>query len=137
MKTLKFLIILMCIGVFELTSVQAQNNVKKSESVTTVSGYLDCTGDWLGGYVIIENIVSPHNWVTLVKKVEVKGYLDEECTIPSGNVYEFSQVVTGGNFFENTGHFRLNGKIIAVFHQWFHMTTDGTVVNEGSRSDCK
>lgn len=137
MKTLRILIVLFCIGVVGLNSVQAQNNVKKTERVTTVSGYLDCTGDWLGGSVIVEDIFSPHNWVTLIKKVEVTGYLDEGCTIPSGNVYEISQFVTGLDFLENTGKFTLNGKIVGVFHQWFHLTNDGTVVNEGFRIDCK
>ena len=137
MKTLRNLIILLCIGVLGLNSVQAQNNVKKTERITLISGYLDCTGDWLGGYAIVEDIFTPHNWVTLVKKAEVKGYLDEECTKPSGNVYEISQLITGLDFLENTGKFTLNGKTIAVFHQWFHITTDGTVVNEGFRIDCK
>lgn len=136
MKTKAFL--LMCIlGVFGLNAVQAQNNVKKTERISTVSGYLECTGDWVSGTVIVEDIFSPHNWVTLVKKVEVKGYLDEACTKPSGNVYEVSQLITGLDFLENTGKFTLNGKTIAVFHQWFHVTTDGTVVNDGFRIDCK
>jgi len=137
MKTLKIFFVLCFIAAFSVSTVEAQNNVKKVERITTISGQISCTGDYLSGFVIVEDIFSPHNWVTLIKKVEVIGYLDEGCTEPSGNVYEISQLVTGWDFLENTGKFTLNGKTIAVFHQWFHVTTDGTVINEGFSIDCK
>jgi len=136
MKTKAFILVCLFLGV-GLIQVAAQKNIKKTESVTTISGYLDCTGDWLSGTALCENIQSPHNYVFMCKKVEVKGYRDEACTIPSGNIYEFSQIVVGLDFYESTGKFMLNGKTIGVFHFWFHMTTDGTVVNDGFRIDCK
>ena len=150
MKTLKILVIFFIMGAFGFSSVQAQNKVKKTERESVAYGYLDCTGEWILGNVIVEDIISPHNWITLVKKVEVKGYLDEACTQPSGNVYELSQVIPGSptfdweghdGWFENTGKFTLNGKIVANFHEKLHMSTnangDVTVDFWDFKVDCK
>jgi hypothetical protein len=150
MKTLKILVIFFILGVFGFSAVEAQNKVKKTERESFVYAYLDCAGEWVFGNVIVEDIISPHNWLILVKKVEVKGYLDEACTLPSGNVYELSQVAPGSSaidweghdgWWENTGKFTLNGKIVLNFHEKLHMSTnangDVTVDFWEIKADCK
>lgn len=150
MKTLKIYGIVLITVVLGFGTVHAQNNVKKTERVWTPYGYLECTGDWLGGTAICEDIISPHNWVTLIKKVEVTGYKDQACTEPSGNVYELSQMISGSpvidwfghdGWFESTGKFTLDGKIVANFHERMHMSTNAngevTVDFWEWRIDCK
>jgi hypothetical protein len=150
MKTLKIFGILLIMGVFGLSTVHAQKKVTKIEHMATPYGYLECTGEFITGSGMIEDIFSPHNWLTLTRKLEVKGYLDPECTIESGNVYEISQVIPGSltfdweghdGWFESTGKFTLDGKIVANFHEKLHMSTnangDVTVDFWEFKIDCK
>ena len=59
--------------------------------------------------------------------------------IETGNVYELSQTVPGLTFMENTGTFKLDGKVIAVFHFSFHTTVNanGDVIVDKSIFDWK
>jgi hypothetical protein len=142
MKTLKILIILFFISLFAANNVKAQNGVIKEEIVIEMPAqYLECTGDWVWGDILVENMFMPNNYVFKVKNADVKGYTDETHKIESGNVYELSQTVPGLTFMENTGTFKLNGKVIAVFHFDYHITinANGVVTQEHStfRTDCK
>ena len=140
MKTLKNLIFLFFISLFAANNVKAQNGVIKEEIVIEMPAqYLECTGDWVWGDILVENMFMPNNYVFKVKNSNVKGYTDESHLIETGNVYELSQTVPGLTFMENTGTFKLDGKVIAVFHFSFHTTVNanGDVIVDKSIFDWK
>jgi hypothetical protein len=125
MKTLKFFIFLSLISAYTVNPANAQNRVVKTEFTARVNGetfpYLD---DYLGGDIVFKSMEMSHNWVVKLKKATILGYLDVDGTIPSGNVYEVTQVTPGLSFLEANLHFRLNGKLIGVLQFSWHMTTN-------------
>jgi hypothetical protein len=128
--------------VISANSIKAQNGVIKVEVTENIGGYiLPCTGEYLWGDVDILFLYTKNNWIALIKNANVYGYKDAAGTEPTGNVYELSQTVPGLTFMENTGTFKLNGKVIAVFHFDYHITinANGVVTQEHStfRTDCK
>lgn len=133
MKTLKIFGILVIMGVLGFSSVYAQKKVIKFEYTFTAYGWLECTGEFIKGDVVISTLIAPHQWLDRNKKGVVYGYSDEGCTQATGNVYELSQVVPGSptldweghdGWAESTGKFTLNGKMIGNFHQKLHMSTN-------------
>lgn len=141
MKT-KTLVLLLFLAVISITNAHAQNGVIKSyDHVTFHTMYLECTGDWIAGTLWAENLYTKNNWITIFKKAELKGYTNENCTIESGNVYEFSQVATGLNNFVSIAIFSLNGKIVATIHYniHYHTNANGDVVADfdNTWSQCK
>lgn len=137
MKT-KTLFLLFFLVVFSSGIALAQNGVIKSYDIVAFhTDYLECTGDWLAGTLLAENLLANRNWITIIKKVDIKGYLDEACTIPSGNVYELSQTIPGlyvGESWtlESVAKLSLNGKVVAILlYNWhYQVNANGDVVAE-------
>jgi hypothetical protein len=122
MKTKTFLFLCM-FAVLNISTAMAQNKVSKFERVLTLNGsYLECTGDYLFGSYVVENWISSNNWVAKVRDAVLTGYKDPEGTIPSGNVYELELTSPGWNNFVETGHFRVNGKLIVQYQVHYHQT---------------
>lgn len=122
MKTKTFLLLCL-LAVLGIGTAKAQNGVSKYVTLNVIDGdYLECTGDYLYGSVFVQTWLSPHNLLFKVRGATVYGYKDPAGTIPSGNVYEFSNTSPGWNNFVETGHFRVNGKLIVQFHFQFHQT---------------
>lgn len=122
MKTRAFLL-LCIITALAGTNVKAQNGISKFETINPLkSVYMECTGDYLFGSVIVENILSSHNWVAKIRDNELVGYKDPEGNNPSGNIYQYDGTSPGLNNYVATGHFRLNGKVIAEYQFHYHLT---------------
>jgi hypothetical protein len=141
MKTLKFFIVLCFIATFTVNPIKAQNRVVKTEFTLNVDGMtFPCLDDYLGGDIVFESMNMSHNWIMKLKKATILGYLDAGGTIPSGNVYEVSQVAPGLSFSEWNLQFRLNGKLIAEIHMSWHMTInangDITAVIDNTVANC-
>jgi hypothetical protein len=128
MKTLKIFGLLCFIAAFAVNNINAQNGVDKTEFMFSLGCQsLPCLDDYLSGDVVVESMLMKNNMIQKIKKATVLGYEDESCTIPSGNVYEISQIATGfygSSSWESTLHCRLNGKPVFEIHFVFHMTTD-------------
>jgi hypothetical protein len=147
MKTLKIIIVLCFISVLAFNDINAQPPVIKIVGVGNIGGqYLSCTGDYLWGEITAEIMIMPNQLISKIRNATVIG--TDENGVPSGNVYELSQTVVrpqaqGSDYadFENTGTFRLNGKVIAVFHYGYHITinANGEVTAEffNFKIDCK
>jgi len=152
MKTLKFFVVLCFIAAFAANNVNAQNRVLKQEVPIEIAGYIycPCTGDYLYGTLIFDFITSSHNDISRLRDGILYGY-DETGTIPSGNVYEVSQISpgtyteespTGYKWYENTTIYRLDGKIIALAHYNYHFVVNGKgeiILDRGeiSKWNCK
>jgi hypothetical protein len=127
MKTKTFLLLCVFLGI-GLTRLSAQNGVVKTETMFSLNCQsLPCLGDYLSGDVVMESMFMKNNMIIKLRKSTVLGYIDEFCQIPSGNVYEISQIATGFyglSGWESTLHCRLNGKPVFEIHFVFHATTD-------------
>jgi hypothetical protein len=124
MKTKIFIMICLFVP-FAANNVMAQNKVEKFETIVNMGGQvLPCTGDYLWGDVILENMVMSHNWIAKVRDATYKGYLDEAGTIESGRVYELLQTAPGLSFIESTAVMKVEGRVIAVMHLTYHTTTN-------------
>jgi hypothetical protein len=84
-----------------------------------------------------ENLYTHKNWITKIKKAEIKGYIDEDCTMLSGNVYELSQNIAGlyvGDSWTllSVAKLSLNGKTVAIlqYNQHFKVNGNGEVVTD-------
>jgi hypothetical protein len=121
MKTLKVCIVMCVFTVFTVNNVNAQNRVQKYDVTEFVEMILPCTGERILGEVTVETWLSDHNWLTHVRKSIAVAY-DESGN--KTNEYEVSQTFPGLYFSENTGTFKLDGKVIAVFHISYHTTTN-------------
>ena len=146
MKTLKLFVIVFFIAAFTANNVNAQKGVVKWEMTSPVTGLFPCTGDYLFGEVtyVEFNTANGDGWVEKVKNATIMGYKDENLTIPSGHVYELSQVDTGKNDWKSaelTSNFKMDGKIVALIHMVFHTTinANGTVTVDFVKSsfECK
>jgi hypothetical protein len=123
MKTLKLFIGLCFITAFTIYTVKAQNPVKKVEYTANLDGqYYICLNEYLGGDIVFESMEMSHNYIVKLKKGTILGYKDAEGTIPSGNVYEVSQVAPCWPFVENTILISLNGKLVSVCRYSIHTT---------------
>ena len=137
MKTKTFLLLLF-LAVICINNARAQNGVIKTYGFQeTYPTYLECTGDWIFGTIWAENIYTNKNWITIIRKVDIKGYKDEACTIESGNVYELSQTCPGVTMGESWAvesyvKLSLNGKIVAImeFNIHYKVNANGEVVTE-------
>lgn len=142
MKTLKFFIVLCFIVAFTVNPVKAQNCVDKTEiTLNIVGGTFPCLDDYIGGELVFETFNMSHNNIMKLKKATILGYTDADCTNPSGNVYEVSQVAPGLSFLEWHLQFRLDGKLIGEIQTSWHMTTnakgDVTAVVDKTAVNCK
>ena len=119
MKTLK--IFLLCfIAVFTLNTVNAQNRVVKAPDPFLVQGpdqFVPCTGDYLYGLLTFEAMYMKNNIIYKLKNGSIQGYKEPDGNGALGNLYEVSEINPGFEFhMANRLLFRLNGKLIAVFH---------------------
>ena len=142
METLKFFIVLCFIAAFTVSPVKAQNRVDKTEiTLTIVGGTSPCLDEYIGGDLVFETFNMSHNNIMKLKKATILGYTDALCTIPSGNVYEVSQVAPGLSFMEWHLQFRLNGKLIGEIQTSWHLTTNAngvvTAVVDKTIVNCK
>jgi hypothetical protein len=142
MKTLK--IFLLCfIAVFAINTVNAQNRVIKEEITEALypPQFLSCTGEYYAGDITFELMQMSHNLIIKFKRAAVLGYKDAAGTIPSGNVYEISEINPGLSFSENIVIWRLNGKVVAEYHFSWHITynANGDITQEHTleKTNCK
>jgi hypothetical protein len=116
MKTLTIFIVLCFFTAFVSNTSNGQSRVTKNIiAAQTFYQYIPCTGDYLKGEISATEWDMAHHFVYRIRNASWPGYKDEACTIPSGNVYELSQTMTGWDNGENTATFKLDGKNIANF----------------------
>jgi hypothetical protein len=105
-----------------------------------------CTGEYLCGQATYVEFDRPNGkgWVEKVRDGYLIGYLDQDFTIPSGNVYELLQTDNGKSDLSSavlTVLIKLHGKVVAIQRWHTHTTTNanGTVTVEFTNSsfECK
>jgi len=130
MKT-KTLLLLCFIAAFSANPIKAQKGVVKEDFTSTVAFTLECTGDFIYGEVVYMDFFTPHGWVEKVRDATLIGFTDATKLVETGRKYELSQCDNGkmdGTQGELIARITLEGKIIAINHILWHLTTNANGV---------